>query len=286
MEVLRFDDAAGFLERAMPLLAPDADAEARHNLMLGIAGTVARDPSLYSAFRAWLAVEDDRPLAAATRTPPFNAVLADPLVPEALDDLLDAVGGDDPETPGLVGNVPWIDRAARRWAARTGVGVTVEQRQGVYALRAVEPVASAPGAVRVATREDRELLLAWLYAFADEATGGPPGEPGLLERMLDARFDAEDAGTWLWEDGSVPVSMTGYGSPTPGGIRVGPVYTPPERRRRGYATILVAELTRWLLGRGHRACFLYTDLANPISNSIYGKIGYRRVCDSAEVRFT
>ena len=63
MEVLRFDDAAGFLERAMPLLAPDADAEARHNLMLGIAGTVARDPSLYSAFRAWLAVEGDRPLA-------------------------------------------------------------------------------------------------------------------------------------------------------------------------------------------------------------------------------
>jgi predicted GNAT family acetyltransferase len=79
--------------------------------------------------------------------------------------------------------------------------------------------------------------------------------------------------------------MTGYGGPTPGGIRIGPVYTPPEHRRRGYATILVAELSRWLLGRGHRACFLYTDLANPTSNSIYGKIGYRRVCDSAEVWF-
>jgi hypothetical protein len=156
----------------------------------------------------------------------------------------------------------------------------------VYALRAVEPVTRAPGGARTATREDRALLLAWLHAFADEATAGPAGEPGLLERMLDARLGADDAGYWLWEDDGAPVSMTGYGGPTPGGIRVGPVYTPPEHRRHGYATTLVAELSRWLLGRGHRACYLYTDLSNPTSNAIYGTIGYRRVCDSADVRFT
>ncbi|HEX5951185.1 MAG TPA: GNAT family N-acetyltransferase, partial [Actinomycetota bacterium] len=103
--------------------------------------------------------------------------------------------------------------------------------------------------------------------------------------MLDARLAADDAGYWLWEDGGQVVSTSGYGSPTVGGIRIGPVYTPPEHRRRGYATILVAELSRWLLGQGRRACYLYTDLANLISNSIYGKIGYRRVCDSAEIRF-
>jgi predicted GNAT family acetyltransferase len=66
---------------------------------------------------------------------------------------------------------------------------------------------------------------------------------------------------------------------------VGPVYTPPELRGRGYATTLVAELSRWLLGRGNRFCFLYTDLANPTSNAIYARIGYRRVCDALEYRF-
>ena len=285
MEVLRFDDANAFLERAAPLLAHDAEAEARHNLILGISGTVSGRPDLYETYRAWLAVEDGEPVAAATRTPPFNAVLADPLAPGALDAVVDAVAEDDPGTPGFVGNVPHVHRAAERWTERTGAQAEIEQRQGVYMLLEVEPVSSAPGRAREATHADRGLLVGWLYAFADEATGGPPGEPGLLERMLDARLDAEHPGYWLWEDAGVPVSVTGYGSPTPGGIRIGPVYTPPERRRRGYATALVAELSRWLLGRGHRACYLYTDLANPISNSIYGKIGYRRLCDSADVRF-
>jgi hypothetical protein len=285
MEVLRFDDASAFLERAMPFLAPDAEAEARHNLILGIAGTVRAKPGLYEVYRGWLALEGGRPVAAATRTPPFNAVLADPLIPEALDAIVDAVVEDDPETPGFVGNVPHVHRAGERWTERTRSHTEVEQRQGVYMLLEVEPVPSAPGRAREATRADRDLLIRWLYAFADEATGGPPAEPGLLERMVDARLDAEQHGYWLWEDGDVPVSATGYGSPTRGGIRIGPVYTPPEHRRRGYATILVAGLSRWLLGRGHRACYLYTDLSNPISNSIYGKIGYRRVCDSADVRF-
>lgn len=285
MEVLRFDDARAFLERAMPLLAPDADAEARHNLILGISNTVVDHSDLYAVYRAWLAMDGDRPLAAATRTPPFNTVFADPLTAAALDALVDAIAEDDRETPGFVGNVPHVHRAAERWTGHTGGRAEVNQEQGVYALLEVEPVPATPGAARPATADDRDLLLEWVHAFAEEATGGPPGEPGLLERMLDARLAADDAGYWLWEDAGAPVSATGYGSPTPGGIRIGPVYTPPAHRRRGYATILVAEISRWLLGRGHRACYLYTDLANPTSNSIYGKIGYRRVCDSADVRF-
>ncbi len=285
MEVLRSGDATAFLERAMPLLAPDADREARHNLILGISGTVVEHPGLHETYRAWLALEDGEPVAAATRTPPFNAVLADPLTPDGLDAVVDAVAEDDPENPGFIGNVPHVHRAAERWTARTGSSSTVEQRQGVYALLEVDDVPAPQGRTRVATTDDRELLIGWLHAFAGEATGGAPGEPGLLERMLDARLVGGDAGYWLWEDGGAPVSLSGYTSPTPSGIRIGPVYTPPEHRRRGYATILVAELSRWLLGRGVRACYLYTDLANPTSNSIYGKIGYRRVCDSAAIRF-
>jgi predicted GNAT family acetyltransferase len=89
---------------------------------------------------------------------------------------------------------------------------------------------------------------------------------------------------WLWEDGE-PVSLASCSAPTPTGIRIGPVYTPPERRGRGYATALVAELSRRLLAEGHRACYLYADLANPTSNAIYERIGYRRVADSAEISF-
>jgi hypothetical protein len=80
------------------------------------------------------------------------------------------------------------------------------------------------------------------------------------------------------------VSLAGFGGETPNGIRIGPVYTPPDLRRRGYATALTAALTRSLLER-HRFCFLFTDLANPTSNGIYMRIGYEPVADVEEWRF-
>ena len=83
----------------------------------------------------------------------------------------------------------------------------------------------------------------------------------------------------------MPVSLAGFSGPTPTGIRVGPVYTPPPHRRLGYATTLVADLSQWLLGQGYRSCFLYTDLSNPTSNHIYETIGYRQVAEAVEYGF-
>ena len=82
-----------------------------------------------------------------------------------------------------------------------------------------------------------------------------------------------------------PVSFGGFGGLTPNGIRIGPIYTPPELRRRGYASALTAALTQMLLDRGRRFCFLFTDLANPTSNSIYQRIGFRPIGDYRVVAF-
>jgi predicted GNAT family acetyltransferase len=143
----------------------------------------------------------------------------------------------------------------------------------------------------VATPDDRELALRWFVAFAEEALhqGGPGSDRA--DEVIDHRLSSRTAGIFLWEDDGEPVSLAGWGGPTPNGIRVGPVYTPPELRGRGYATALTAELSRRLLdGRlfegGRRFCFLYTDLANPTSNAIYERIGYRRVAESAEITFS
>ena len=87
-----------------------------------------------------------------------------------------------------------------------------------------------------------------------------------------------NGGVAIWEDGEA-VSLSGYGARTPHGIRIGPVYTPPELRGRGYASALVASLTQQLLSGGRDFCFLFTDLANPTSNSIYQRVGYRPVTD-------
>ncbi|HZT45397.1 MAG TPA: GNAT family N-acetyltransferase, partial [Gaiellaceae bacterium] len=173
---------------------------------------------------------------------------------------------------------------------RAGKSARVGMRQGVYSLERVEPLPPAPGEMRVATAADRELALDWWIAFGEEVLheGGPGRDRAAV--TLDHRLSSDSSGIVLWDDGGEVVSLAGWGGPTPNGIRIGPVYTPPELRGRGYATALTAEVSQRLLdgrlfdGR-RRFCFLYTDLANPTSNAIYERIGYVRVCESKELRF-
>ena len=75
------------------------------------------------------------------------------------------------------------------------------------------------------------------------------------------------------------MSWAGVGGRTPHGTRVGPVYTPPEHRRRGFAGALVAAASQAQLDEGLEFCFLFTDLANPTSNHVYQAIGYEPVTD-------
>jgi uncharacterized protein len=282
MEIRRSDDAATFLRLAGPLLARD---EARNQLPLAIAATVAVHPDAYDAVRFWVAVEGDRPVAAALRTEPFNLVLADPEPGADLEPLLAAVLADDPGVPGIVGNAPDVDSAASILTRSFGRGAVRTLAEGVFALTWVEDVPRARGAHRRADETDRSLLLDWLAAFEEEALPNHERDRACHEHALDTRFSSDASGLWLWEDGGVPVSLAGFSGPTPTGIRVGPVYTPPPHRRRGYATTLVADLSQWLLGQGYRSCFLYTDLSNPTSNHIYETIGYRQVAEAVEYGF-
>ncbi len=282
-EVARFDDAAAFLAEAEPLLLAD---EARHNLILGLVGNV-RD-GVYEDFQLWLVRDGRAPVGAALQTGSYNLVLARPSSPQALAALVEAVTGS--ELPGVVGSVPESEEFAALWSRRTGRRARTSMRQGVYALDRVELPPTVPGSARVATADDRELAVRWWIAFAEEVhhEGGPDRDRAAA--MIDFRLSSPTAGILLWEDGGAPVSLAGWGGPTPNGIRIGPVYTPPALRGRGYATALTAALSQRLLdGRlfagGRRFCFLYTDLANPTSNAIYERIGYRRVAESAEIVF-
>jgi predicted GNAT family acetyltransferase len=63
------------------------------------------------------------------------------------------------------------------------------------------------------------------------------------------------------------------------------VYTPKAKRGRGYATALVAAASHELLARGARRVFLTTDVANPVSNAIYARVGFRPVDDMVAYDF-
>ncbi len=279
MQIVKPADAAEWLRRAEPLLLAD---EARHNLILGIAGTLRDQPELYPEHELWLVEDAGQVVGAALRTPPYRLVLAQPTVVEALE----ALAAGLPDVPGVVAAVPEAHDFAAAWQARTGAEIAPGFAQGVYKLEHVVPARPASGTLRPATGGDRELLLEWMRAFSIEALHEEEPDEAQLERMLAQRLGPQaDSGFVLWEDGGEAVAVTGFGGSTPNGSRIGPVYTPPERRRRGYASALVAAVSQAQLNTGKRFCFLYTDLANPTSNKIYIDLGYERVCDSVELDF-
>jgi GNAT superfamily N-acetyltransferase len=274
VEVVNSADPAAWLERAAPLLLAD---EARHNLILGIAGTLRDHPGVYPDFALWLVEEDGAVAGAALRTRPHNLVLAHGS--DAAVELLARSVDDD--LPGVVGAIPEVDV----FAAAYGKPATLRVGQGIYALDRVVPPAPVSGRARAAIPRDRDFLLGWWRDFSVEALPEDEPDQTRLARSLDHRFESPAAGIALWEDEGRIVSMCGFGSPTPSGIRIGPVYTPPDLRGRGYASALTAHVSAGQLAAGRRFCFLYTDLANPTSNKIYVAIGYERVADSVEYAF-
>ena len=152
----------------------------------------------------------------------------------------------------------------------------------MYRLEELSPLGAVSGGARQTGANERRLLTEWLEHFQAEATRDRPGEPAAS--TVDRRLAAAEL--LLWWDRGRPVSLAGHSSPAAGVARVGPVYTPPEHRRHGYGAAITASVTEAALRGGAQHVVLYTDLANPTSNSIYQAIGYVADHDAEDRRLT
>ena len=276
---MRAQEHAGveaFLESARSLLLRD---EARHNLVLGICSTLASAPAIYPTSHLWTVDADGRCVAAAVMTPPYNLAVARQAAPGALAALAAAISDQGIPVPGVTAAVPECEEFASEWQRATGAPARVRRLQGIYLVTDPRPPVSIGGELRPAEARDRDLLVEWVQAFVDE-TAADHVDPS---RFVDARLGGV-GGLVVWEHGET-VSLAGYGSRTPNGLRIGPVFTPPSKRGNGYASALVAALSERLLAEGRTYCFLYTDLANATANRIYVDIGYELVAESAEIGF-
>lgn len=275
-----FATVDAFLARTSPFLET---REAEHNLLFGIASHVRTDPNAYGprppVFAA--AEVDGRVVAAAMRTPPWNLIVSLVDEPRAIAALADHVATTDPDVPGVNGPASVAPDLAAAIGERTGRGTRVVLEERIYRLSRVIPPRPAPGSMRVARADDRPLIASWLLDFGAEAL--PHQDPPDADLLADRWIQAVGRTMYLWEDERQVVSLTGTGGATPNGIRVGPVYTPPALRGRGYASNLVAAASQAQLDAGRRFVFLFTDLANPTSNAIYQRIGYEPVSDVLEV---
>lgn len=277
MELHRFDHIEKFWHNTQDYLL---QYEAEHNLLLGITHTLLHDPERYPDPPYLAIVETDgKILAAAICTPPFKLVLSKAQDLGAVMLIAEDLQNYSEPLPGVSGLVAEVETFLQAWQKLTGQVYRKVLDMKIHQLTQVKPVATANGYLRPATESDRPLLLAWFTAFAAEI-----GEVVSLNAEQAVNAGLKRQSIFLWEDG-IPVSWASGSRSLPTAARIGPVYTPPEHRRKGYATACVAALSQKLLDEGCDRCFLFTDLANPTSNHIYQEIGYQPMCDWLDYSF-
>jgi predicted GNAT family acetyltransferase len=279
MRLIEYSDAKAFL--ADTGLALSAD-EAMNNMPLGILTRGADGDAKPDWFMARVECGVDACALIALMTPPYNLLLASPnqAVPEgAILHLAEHLVERGIQLPGVLAEEALSYAFACAFAPIAEKTMDVANNEILYRLDRVEDV-PVVGSLRPATENDLHFLPYWMKCFTDECFH--------VQSPLDVentRWSIDHATMYLLEEGGRPVTMAGSTRQMPNGRSIGPVYTPPFFRGRGYATACVALLSRLILEKGNRYCVLFADRMNPTSNDIYRKIGYRPLCGFTEIHF-
>jgi predicted GNAT family acetyltransferase len=282
MKVVQYKDAEAFYERVERYLLP---REAEHNLLFGLLSSIRQHPAKFPD--AIMALVEDEGAGGALQfvamqtDPEHNLILSAAQSTEAISLLANDLAASGVNLRGAQAMSEEGRLFTETWARLKGCTAQVHIPMRTFKLKKVIPVKGVTGTLRRAAAGDRDMLAQWEYAFMCEAFADEKHRFEDAAQAIDDVLAADTTirGIYVWDDGEKAVSYAAYKGPTPHGIRIGPVYTPPELRGRGYASACVAEMSQRLLDSGRQFCFLFTDLRNATSNHIYQAIGYEAVCD-------
>ncbi|MEU8838457.1 GNAT family N-acetyltransferase [Streptomyces roseus] len=269
-------DLAAFRAAAGPAVAAEPVS---HTRLLTVLGTLERrGPDAYGSaepFFGWWTGADGCVAGALLCTPPHPLLIG--VLPEPAVRGLGTALATEPLLAG-VGALDVRRRDAEALAAAWGRPSAITAQSRLYRLAGLRAPDPAPdGRARTAAEADLPLLLDWFDAFKRETgqPGGPSGA-GLRDRL-------SYGGLLLWEHAGRPVAMAGFFRVIGSAARVGPVYTPPGLRGRGYAAGVTHAVSEAAYAAGASEVLLFTDLADATGNGVYRRLGYAPVEDRVEV---
>jgi len=285
MEIRVYEDIEEFYALAFPFLIT---REAENNLQLSILNHLRQDIRRYGEEIPFLLLmeERDEVRLIALRTPPYDLSISYTDDLELINILVEELFKRKEKLPGVISFKKTADKFAKLWSKKNSLKLHLLRKERMYQLEEVSKETLGQRKFTVATKINQDLVLKWASEMMMEALTEINEEE--LERNLTnikKEFKEENSTIYLLFENDKPVSMARKAGKTPNGKFVNLVYTPPSLRRKGYATECVAKLSKLILEEGNRYCFLFTDLSNPTSNSIYQKIGYRPVIDENHYKF-
>ncbi|MFX1281261.1 MAG: GNAT family N-acetyltransferase [Promethearchaeota archaeon] len=272
-----------FYEIVLPFLLKN---EVENSLQISILNALKINIERYGNIHPILSTVsvDDEIKLVSFRTPPYNQVLSYTAELKTVDILIDALGKKESEIPGVVAFKEGAKRFVKLWSEINNVKAKISLNERLYKLEIVNPDTLGKHKFITATTAYENIIRQWGREFILEAL--PDRTPEMIEQSLGhIKEDIDEGRIVLLFDNEVPVSMARKAGKSINGNSINMVYTPPQLRKKGYATECVARLSKLLLEEGNSYCFLFTDLSNPTSNSIYQKIGYRPIMDVDEYHF-
>jgi len=275
---IRYSDFDLFKQDVVPLLECD---EIKNNLPLGVLINFA--PGRIPLYMA-MVLRNQIPLLVLLQTNQYQLIVSrlSEISSEEITQVADKLCEHSVNVDEMVGEEYVVKLLAEKMAEKLHCQTYVKMLQGVYGLRHLKKWAEhSHGKLEIAIEKDEDWLSEWFTHFGEDAF--LPVSKEEASQLVQGAIRRKQL--YLWVVDGQPVSMARITRPTKTNAAISWVYTPPERRNRGYATNIVAALTEHLLNSGYQTVSLFTDLANPTSNKIYQGIGFEQLTSSVVMSF-
>ena len=274
MEVRFHESAEEFRAIAEPFYGRDPVG---HTIELTVLRGALPDDSLL--LTVW---ENSEIVGAALQTPPYP--LACNGIPARIAAVVAAeVATMRPDLTGVRGAGRSAVAYADAWRAITGRLGSVTAEERLYRLGTLAPPSGVDGASRTASDDDRAVLVDWVEQFFVETFSHSRDNQAGQEFIRTAQDKGDQFLLWIVD--GCRSAWPCCGRPLHGVSRIGPVFTPVDRRGHGYGSAITAAAAALARSRGVDDVVLFADLANPTSNGIYQKIGFEPVADNVRFEF-
>lgn len=276
MRVIEYKDINIFLNDVEDSLLEN---ETENNLLLGLARGLSKSTRESNGLLLYSVKENGVVIGAALRTDVERPLSLSPMSKEAVSTL--AVYLRSSKIEGVVGNIKTVGN----FVEASGLKTEIKMNQGVYELHElIEPNMPIDVSVKVATEDDLDPSIEFVRGFVRECFPEDAFRDDESIRQTALRhIELRNLVILFYKDKAVACASQNRETKNSGCVSL--VYTIPDFRGKGFGSLVTSEATKLAFSRGKRFTNLFTDLNNPTSNSIYQKIGYKKIAESQHLRF-
>lgn len=277
MKIVSENSAGEFLKKNEALLLSH---ESEHNLLLGLAQGLALNTRTSNQSHFYTIEVNGLAVGQAMRTDADKPLILSRMNIKYIPGFIEYLKNESLELKGVIGPDEIASLFKDQWGASSEIGM----HQGIYQLDEVVPPNYQGGGLCLVGEDNLDQALKMCLGFIHDCF---PNQKNAEQSANEAaRRHIKNKCLFFWKDSdSKVVSMAANSRETKNGATLSWVYTPKELRGSGYASSIVAALSQKLLDDGKEFTNLFTDLLNPTSNSIYQKVGYKRVASSIHFNF-